>query len=177
MQYRVTGMTCAACSARVEKAVSKVDGVTACSVSLLTNSMSVEGTASPESIVRAVSEAGYGAAPENKPSADESALENTETKSLVIRLCVSAFFLLILMWFSMGYTMWDFPVPTVLNDRPLTIGWIQFLLAAIVLCINQRFFVSGTKAVLHRAPNMDTLVALGSAASFLYSTAILIDMT
>lgn len=177
MQYRVTGMTCAACSARVEKAVSKVDGVTACSVSLLTNSMSVEGTASPESIVRAVSEAGYGATPENKPSADESALENTETKSLVIRLCVSAFFLLVLMWFSMGYTMWDFPVPTFLNDRPLTIGWIQFLLAAIVLCINQRFFVSGTKAVLHRAPNMDTLVALGSAASFLYSTAILIDMT
>ena len=171
-QYNVTGMSCAACSARVEKAVSKVEGVTACSVSLLTNSMGVEGTASPEAIIAAVEEAGYGAskkgtdAKEKAASVNEDALKDRETPALKRRLIASLGFLAVLMYISMGHTMWNWPLPAFLSGNHVAVGILQMLLAGIVMVINQKFFINGFKGLLHRAPNMDTLVALGSAASF-----------
>ncbi len=164
-QYNVTGMSCAACSARVEKAVSGVDGVTSCAVSLLTNSMGVEGTAKPENIIKAVENAGYGASLKT-----EEALEDTETPRLRKRLILSLAFLLPLMYFSMGHMLWNLPLPT---ENHLIIGIIQLVLAAIVIIINRRFFISGFKGVIHKAPNMDTLVALGAGTSFIYSVAVL----
>ncbi len=182
-QYSVTGMTCAACSARVEKAVSKVPGVTACSVSLLTNSMGVEGSAAPGEIVAAVEEAGYGAAPKQggrmaaDPPALEKDLEDRESPRLKKRLFWSLGFLLVLMYFSMGHMMWGWPVPEALGHNHVALGLIQLLLTGVIMVINQRFFVSGFKSLWHRAPNMDTLVALGSAAAFGYSTYALFAMT
>ncbi|MBU3819607.1 MAG: cadmium-translocating P-type ATPase [Candidatus Faecalibacterium intestinavium] len=184
-QYNITGMSCAACSARVEKAVSQVPGVTSCSVSLLTNSMGVEGTASPESIVQAVQNAGYGAAPKAAPSsapaasADSAldALADHETPRLKRRLIASLVFLLILVYFSMGYSMWGFPLPAWFEGNHIAVGLVQLLLSGIVMVINQKFFISGFKSLLHGAPNMDTLVALGSAASFGWSTYVLFAMT
>ena len=180
-QYDVTGMSCAACSARVEKAVSQVPGVTSCSVSLLTNSMGVEGTASPEAIVKAVEEAGYGAAEKGaaKPSAAqaEEALQDHETPALKRRLLWSVGFLAVLMYFSMGHMMWGWPVPSFFAENHVAMGLLQLLLAAIVMVINQKFFISGYKSLWHRAPNMDTLVALGSTAAFVYSTYALFAMT
>ena len=181
-QYTVTGMSCAACSARVEKAVSKVPGVTSCSVSLLTNSMGVEGTASPESIIAAVEEAGYGAsqkgtAAEKTVSAGEDALADHETPALLRRLVASLVFLAVLMYISMGHMMWNWPLPAALADNHVAMGLIQLLLTAAVMVINQRFFISGFKSLIHRAPNMDTLVALGAGAAFVYSTYALFAMT
>ena len=182
-QYNVTGMSCAACSARVEKAVSKVPGVTSCSVSLLTNSMGVEGTAAPAEIIAAVEEAGYGAsekgtAAEKSSSADrEDALKDRETPLLKRRLIWSVGFLLILMYFSMGHMMWGWPLPPFYNDNHVAMGLTQLLLTAIIMVINQKFFVSGFKSLWHRAPNMDALVALGSTAAFVYSTYALFAMT
>ena len=182
-QYKVTGMSCAACSARVEKAVSKVPGVTSCSVSLLTNSMGVEGTAAPAEIIAAVEEAGYGAsekgtAAEKSSSADrEDALKDRETPLLKRRLIWSVGFLLILMYFSMGHMMWGWPLPPFYNDNHVAMGLTQLLLTAIIMVINQKFFVSGFKSLWHRAPNMDALVALGSTAAFVYSTYALFAMT
>ena len=180
-QYNVTGMSCAACVARVEKAVNKVAGVDSCSVSLLTNSMGVEGSASESDIIRAVEEAGYGASVKGAAQAqsattDEDALADKETPILKRRLCWSLGFLLVLMYVSMGHVMWGWPLPQVLSRNPVAIGLIQLLLTGIVMVINQKFFVSGFKSLWHRAPNMDTLVALGSAASFLYSTYALFAM-
>ena len=175
-QYDVTGMSCAACSARVEAAVSKVEGVTSCSVSLLTNSMGVEGTASDEAVIKAVTDAGYGAAVKGAAkSAAEDPLRDTETPKLVKRLIVSGAILLVLMYFSMGHMMWGFPAPKVFDDHIFS-GTFQMLLAIAVMVVNGKFFTSGTKAVLHGAPNMDTLVALGSAASFAFSTVELFIM-
>ncbi len=182
-QYNVTGMSCAACQARVEKAVSKVPGVTSCAVSLLTNSMGVEGTAAEADIIRAVEEAGYGAsrkgggAAKSSPSAGEDALADRETPVLRRRLIWSVGFVLILMYFSMGHMMWGWPVPKFFQGNHVAMGLIQMLLAIIVMVINQKFFVSGFKGLIHRAPNMDTLVALGSAASFGWSTWVLFMMT
>ena len=180
-QYNVTGMSCAACVARVEKAVNKVAGVDSCSVSLLTNSMGVEGSASESDIIRAVEEAGYGASVKGAAQAqstttDEDALADKETPILKRRLCWSLGFLLVLMYVSMGHVMWGWPLPQVLSRNPVAIGLIQLLLTGIVMVINQKFFISGFKSLWHRAPNMDTLVALGSAASFLYSTYALFAM-
>ena len=180
-QYNVTGMSCAACVARVEKAVNKVAGVDSCSVSLLTNSMGVEGNASESDIIRAVEEAGYGASVKGAAQAqstttDEDALADKETPILKRRLCWSLGFLLVLMYVSMGHVMWGWPLPLVLSRNPVAIGLIQLLLTGIVMVINQKFFISGFKSLWHRAPNMDTLVALGSAASFLYSTYALFAM-
>ena len=161
-QYNVTGMSCAACSARVEKAVSAVPGVTGCAVSLLTNSMGVEGTAAPEAVIAAVSAAGYGAslkgAAAPAAAAAEDPLKDTETPKLRRRLLVSLGFLLVLMYVSMGHHMWHWPLPAFLEGNPVAIGLVQLLLAAIVMVINQRFFISGIRSVLHGAPNMDTLV-------------------
>ena len=189
-QYNVTGMSCAACSARVEKAVSKVEGVTSCSVSLLTNSMGVEGTASPQAVIAAVEEAGYGAALKGAAAtgksrgyssiaADEAALEDHETPVLKRRLIASLGFLLVLMYFSMGHAMWGWPAPAWLShhQNPVGLGLLQLVLSAIVMVINQKFFISGFKSLWHRAPNMDTLVAMGSGASFVYSTYALFAMT
>ena len=182
-QYNVTGMSCAACSARVEKAVSKVPGVTACSVSLLTNSMGVEGTASPQAIIQAVQEAGYGASPKQAgPAAapagsDLDALADHETPKLKRRLLASLGFLLVLMYFSMGHMMWGWPLPGWFDGNHVAVGLVQLLLAGIVMVINQKFFISGFKSLLHGAPNMDTLVALGSTASFVWSTYALFQMT
>ena len=181
-QYNVTGMSCAACSARVEKAVSKVPGVTSCSVSLLTNSMGVEGTAAAADIITAVSEAGYGASlkgtEQNKSaSADADALRDTETPKLKRRLIASLGFLMVLMYFSMGHMMWGWPLPAFFENNHIAMGLVQLLLAAIVMVINQKFFISGFKSLLHGAPNMDTLVALGSSASFVWSTYVLFAMT
>lgn len=179
-QYNITGMSCAACSARVEKAVSAVNGVTGCSVSLLTNSMGVEGTASPEDIISAVQNAGYGAsikgAVKNSAAEDDS-LKDTETPVLRKRLVYSLVFLLVLMYFSMGHMMWGFPLPVFFENNHIAMGLVQLLLAAVVMVINQKFFISGFKSLFHRSPNMDTLVALGSAASFVYSTYALFAMT
>ena len=173
-QYTVTGMSCAACSARVEKAVKAVPGVTSCSVSLLTNSMGVEGTASASAIVKAVQEAGYGASPKaaaaETPSAELDALADHETPRLKKRLIASLVFLAVLMYFSMGHMMWGWPLPHWFDGNHVAMGLVQLLLAGIVMVINQKFFISGFKGLLHRAPNMDTLVALGSSASFLWST-------
>ena len=180
-QYTVTGMSCAACSARVEKAVKAVPGVTSCSVSLLTNSMGVEGTASASAIVKAVQEAGYGASPKaaaaETPSAELDALADHETPRLKKRLLASLVFLAVLMYFSMGHMMWGWPLPHWFDGNHVAMGLVQLLLAGIVMVINQKFFISGFKGLLHRAPNMDTLVALGSSASFLWSTYALFAMT
>ena len=170
-------MSCAACSARVEKAVSSLEGVRECSVNLLTNSMTVEGEAGDDIIISAVEAAGYGCALHNDDAEQQSrALEDTETKRLVKRLCFSAGFLIALMYLSMGYVMWDFPLPNVLAQNPIVIGILQMLLALAVMIINRKFFISGTKGLIHRAPNMDTLVSLGSFASFIYSVVILVLM-
>ena len=189
-QYNVTGMSCAACSARVEKAVGKVEGVTSCSVSLLTNSMGVEGTANAEAIIEAVEEAGYGAslkgkngtkgnsASENsKAGFSEDALTDKETPLLKKRLWVSLAFLLVLMYVSMGHSMWGWPVPDFLNRNPVAAGLVQLLLTVIIMVINQKFFVNGYKSLFHGAPNMDTLVALGSSAAFVYSTYVLFALS
>ena len=180
-QYTVTGMSCAACSARVEKAVKAVPGVTSCSVSLLTNSMGVEGTASASAIVKAVQEAGYGASPKaaaaETSSAELDALADHETPRLKKRLTASLVFLAVLMYFSMGHMMWGWPLPHWFDGNHVAMGLVQLLLAGIVMVINQKFFISGFKGLLHRAPNMDTLVALGSSASFLWSTYALFAMT
>lgn len=181
-QYTVTGMSCAACSARVEKAVSKVPGVTACSVSLLTNSMGVEGTATPQTIIAAVQAAGYGASEKGaeaaaSPSEAEKQLEDHDTPALKRRLIWSLGFLIVLMYFSMGHMMWGWPLPAFYNDNHVAMGLTQLLLTAVVMVINQRFFVSGFKSLWHRAPNMDTLVALGATAAFGYSTYALFAMT
>ena len=182
-QYNVTGMSCAACSSRVEKAVSRVPGVTSCSVSLLTNSMGVEGTAGSGEIIKAVQDAGYGASLKGasgeqiSASAAEEALEDHETPALKRRLIASVGFLLVLMYFSMGHMMWGWPLPAWFNDNHIAMGLVQLLLAGIIMVINQKFFVSGFKSLWHRAPNMDTLVALGSMASFLWSVYVLFAMT
>ena len=181
-QFNVTGMSCAACSARIEKAVSKVDGVTACSVSLLTNAMGVDGTASDEAIIHAVEEAGYGAsvkgqAAASSPAASEDALADKETPVLKRRLLLSIGFLLVLMYISMGHVMWHWPMPGFLNENAMGMAITELLLTIIIMIINKKFFISGFKGLIHRAPNMDTLVALGSSASFLYSLALLYQMT
>ena len=183
-QYNVTGMSCAACSARVEKAVKKVPGVTSCSVSLLTNSMGVEGTASPAAILSAVQEAGYGASPKtasaskaSDASTDLDALADHETPKLKRRLIASLGFLLVLMYFSMGHMMWGWPLPRWFDGNHIAMGLVQLLLAGIVMVINQKFFINGFKGLIHGAPNMDTLVALGSMASFVWSTYALFAMT
>ena len=181
-QYNVTGMSCAACSARVEKAVSGVPGVTSCSVSLLTNSMGVEGTADSSAIIKAVQDAGYGASEKGKEASvshasEEAALEDHETPKLRKRLLSSIVFLLVLMYFSMGHTMWNWPVPAFFANNHVAMGILQMILAAIVMVINQRFFISGFKSLMHRAPNMDTLVALGATASFAWSVYVLFAMT
>ena len=183
-QYTITGMSCAACSARVEKAVGKVPGVTACSVSLLTNSMGVEGTASPQDIIRAVEQAGYGASPKaagparaQPAAAALDALADHETPKLKQRLIASLGFLLVLMYFSMGHMMWGWPLPAWFAGNHLAVALVELLLAGIVMVINQRFFISGFKSLLHRSPNMDTLVALGSTASFVWSTYAVFVMT
>ena len=182
-QYNVTGMSCAACSARVEKAVSKVPGVTSCSVSLLTNSMGVEGTASSHDIITAVQQAGYGASLKGSSkeqvsmSEAEEALEDHETPVLKRRLIASTGFLIVLMYFSMGHMMWGWPLPAWFNDNHVAMGLVQLLLAGIIMVINQKFFISGFKSLWHRSPNMDTLVALGSMASFVWSVYALFAMT
>ena len=191
-QYTVTGMSCAACSARVEKAVSKVDGVTSCSVSLLTNSMGVEGSATDAQIVEAVEQAGYGASPKGAATESENnkannsleqlkaaqdALVDRETPKLRNRLIASLIFLVVLMYFSMGHMMWGWPLPEFFNGNHVAMGLLQLLLTVAVMVINQKFFISGFKGLIHGAPNMDTLVALGSAASFGYSVYALFAMT
>lgn len=184
-QYNVTGMSCAACSARVEKAVSKVPGVASCSVSLLTNSMGVEGTAASAEIIKAVVDAGYGASIKGSDtqnsgesvSADEEMLKDHETPVLKQRLIASLVFLAALMYFSMGHMMWGWPVPEFFKDNHVAMGLLQLLLSIMIAVINQKFFISGFKSLLHRAPNMDTLVALGSGASFVYSIYALFAMT
>ena len=182
-QYNVTGMSCAACSSRVEKAVSRVPGVTSCSVSLLTNSMGVEGNASSHDIIQAVEQAGYGASLKGagkeqvSMSEAEEALADHETPVLRRRLIASVGFLLVLMYFSMGHMMWGWPLPAWFNDNHIAMGLVQMLLAGIIMVINQKFFISGFKSLWHRAPNMDTLVALGSMASFVWSVYALFAMT
>ena len=184
-QFNVTGMSCAACSSRVEKAVSKLDGVTSCSVSLLTNSMGVEGNVSDDTIIAAVQNAGYGASVKGTETAGasiqreaaEEALEDHDTPVLKKRLFASLGFLIILMYFSMGHMMWGWPLPHFYDNNHLAMGLTQLLLTVIIMVINQKFFISGFKSLWHRAPNMDTLVALGSSAAFLYSTFALFEMT
>ena len=184
-QYNVTGMSCAACSARVEKAVSKVAGVTSCSVSLLTNSMGVEGDATAQDIIAAVEEAGYGASPKSSGSSsettthasDEGILKDKETPVLRKRLIASLCFLLPLMYFSMGHMMWNWPIPSFLSGNHIAMGLIQLLLTTIIMVINQKFFINGFRSLWHLAPNMDALVALGATASYIYSTYALFAMT
>jgi Cu2+-exporting ATPase len=182
-QYNVTGMSCAACSTRVEKAVSKVPGVTSCSVSLLTNSMGVEGTASSQAVIAAVVDAGYGAslksagADRSRTSVDAEALEDHETPALKRRLIASVGFLLVLMYFSMGHMMWGWPLPHWFDGNHVAMGLVQLLLCAIIMVINQKFFINGFRGLLHRSPNMDTLVAMGSMASFVWSVYALFMMT
>ena len=184
-QYSVTGMSCAACSSRVEKAVSKVPGVTSCSVSLLTNSMGVEGTATSDAIISAVEAAGYHAEKKgtgtkgNQGSAakDDALLKDTETPKLKKRLFASVGFLLVLMYFSMGHMMWNWPLPSFFAGNHVAMGLLQLLLTVMIMVINQKFFISGFKGLLNKSPNMDTLVALGSGASFLYSVYALFAMT
>ena len=181
-QYNVTGMSCAACSARVEKAVNGVEGVTSCSVSLLTNSMGVEGTADASAIIKAVQDAGYGASKKgtdtkssHAASEYEEMIRDRETPALKKRLIYSVGFLLVLMYFSMGHMMWNWPVPDFFAHNMLAQGLLQLLLTVVVIVINQKFFVSGFKSLWHRSPNMDTLVALGSAAAFVYLCVIYDD--
>ena len=189
-KYVITGMSCAACQARVEKAVGKLDGVDNCSVSLLTNSMAVEGSASAKDIIKAVEDAGYGASLFDEPGTDsednnkgydysreEEALRDKETPILKKRLISSLAFLMVLMYFSMGHMMFGFPIPGFLEGNHVAMGIVQMLLTIIIMVINKKFFISGFKGLLHGAPNMDTLVALGSAASFVYSVAYLFIMT
>ena len=192
-QYTVTGMSCAACQARVEKAVSKVPGVESCNVSLLTNTLGVEGTASPAEIMKAVEDAGYGASPKDagqgsgtgrragsltaKLAAEEEALKDHETPVLKKRLIASLGFLLVLMYFSMGHMMFGWPLPAFFDGNHVAMGIVQMLLAGIVMVINQKFFISGFKSLFHGAPNMDTLIAMGSGAAFVYSTIMLLAMT
>ncbi len=190
-QYTVTGMSCAACQARVEKAVSKVPGVESCNVSLLTNTMGVEGTASPEDIMKAVEDAGYGASPKGagqesgrqagsltaKIAAEEEALKDHETPVLKKRLIASLGFLLVLMYFSMGHMMFGWPLPAFFDGNHVAMGIVQMLLAGVVMVINQKFFISGFKSLFHGAPNMDTLIAMGSGAAFVYSAVMLLAMT
>ena len=182
-QYAVTGMSCAACSARVEKAVSGVPGVTSCSVSLLTNSMGVEGTAQAQEIIAAVENAGYGASRKGSGTESEAGdrsealLEDRETPGLRQRLWYSAGFLCVLMYVSMGHMMWGWPLPSGLAENHVAVGLLQLLLTTAVMVINQKFFVSGVRSLLHRAPNMDTLVALGAGASYGYSVYALFAMT
>lgn len=182
-QYNVTGMSCAACSARVEKAVNKVPGVTNCSVSLLTNSMGVEGTALPEDIIKAVEEAGYGASLKGQEGisgayeTQEDELKDTETPVLKKRLIWSLAFLAVLMYVSMGHMMWNWPLPSFFEGNHVAVGLVQLILTAFVMIINQKFFINGFKSLWHRAPNMDTLIALGSTAAFVYSTYALFAMT
>ena len=182
-QYNVTGMSCAACQARVEKAVGEVPGVTSCSVSLLTNSMGVEGDASEQAIIEAVEKAGYGASvkgeknKKNDLKAEKDALEDKETPILRKRLITSLIFLLILMCFSMGHMMLNFPLPKFFEGNHIAIGMVQMILSAIVMFINRKFFISGSKSLIHGAPNMDTLIAMGSGAAFIYSTVMLFAMT
>ena len=181
-QYNVTGMSCAACSARVEKAVLKLDGVTACSVSLLTNSMGVEGDVKPEEVIAAVESAGYGATLKGSERKSDNSekddnLKDTETPALLKRLIASLVFLIVLMYFSMGHMMWGFPLPEFMENNHIAMGLIQLLLTAAVMVINQKFFISGFNALFNRAPNMDMLVALGSSAAFVYSTYALFAMT
>ena len=187
-QYNVTGMSCAACSARVEKAVSKVPGVTSCSVSLLTNSMGVEGTASAADIISAVEAAGYGASEKGHHAAEqagksgvsiaeaEDSLKDRETPKMKQRLIASICFWVPLMYISMGHMMWNWPLPSVLADNHMAIGLIELLLTTAVMVVNQKFFVSGFKGLIHGAPNMDTLVALGAGASYVYSLYALFAM-
>ena len=182
-RYTVTGMSCAACSARVEKAVSAVDGVTSCTVDLLTNAMSVEGTAAPSAVIAAVEKAGYGAQQKGASgarsaagAADEAALADRTTPKLVRRLIVSAGFLLLLMYVSMGRLMWGWPLPSFLADDPMALGLTELLLTTAVMVVEQRFFISGTRSVLHGAPNMDTLVSLGAGAAYVYSTVVLFQI-
>lgn len=179
-KFNVTGMSCAACSSRVEKAVSKVEGVQSCSVSLLTNSMGVEGSASDESIIAAVEKAGYGASvagAEKKQSAETDQLKDKDTPVLMHRLIASVGFLVVLMYISMGHMMWGWPLPAFFADNHIAMGLVQLLLCVIIMVINQKFFISGFKSLIHRSPNMDTLVALGSGASFVYSVYALFAMT
>lgn len=179
-KFNVTGMSCAACSSRVEKAVSKVEGVQSCSVSLLTNSMGVEGSASDESIIAAVEKAGYGASvagAEKKQSAETDQLKDKDTPVLMHRLIASVGFLVVLMYISMGHMMWGWPLPAFFADNHIAMGLAQLLLCVIIMVINQKFFISGFKGLIHRSPNMDTLVALGSGASFVYSVYVLFAMT
>lgn len=178
-EYNVTGMSCAACSTRVEKAVKSVDGVNACAVNLLTNSMGVDGTAKPDEIIKAVVDAGYGASLKN--GVDNNAVkksdDSSQTKFIKIRLIISLVFLLPLMYISMGHTMWGWKLPTALENNHIAIGIIQLLLCSIVMIVNQKFFINGFKGLIHKSPNMDTLVALGSGASFVYSVYALLAMT
>ena len=186
-QYTVTGMSCAACSTRVEKTVSKVPGVTSCSVSLLTNSMGVEGSATDQEIIKAVVDAGYGASAKdaggekkggaNSAAASEGALADHETPILKKRLLYSVGFLLVLMYFSMGHMMWNWPLPAFMDGNHVMMGLVQLYLTVIIMVINQKFFINGFKSLFHGAPNMDTLVALGSFASFGYSSYALFAMT
>ena len=179
-KFNVTGMSCAACSSRVEKAVSKVEGVQSCSVSLLTNSMGVEGSASEESIIAAVEKAGYGASvagAEKKQSAETDQLKDKDTPVLMHRLIASVGFLVVLMYISMGHMMWGWPLPAFFADNHIAMGLAQLLLCVIIMVINQKFFINGFKGLIHRSPNMDTLVALGSGASFVYSVYALFAMT
>ena len=180
-QYNVTGMSCASCVARVEKAVNKVDGVTSCSVNLLTNSMSVDGDVKSSDVISAVEKAGYGASLKGNSSKEnktnDEALKDTETPKLKKRLFSSLVFLLLLMYISMGHMMWGFPLPSILANNHIAMGLIQLLLTGIIMVINQKFFISGFKALIHRSPNMDTLVALGAGASFIYSVYALFAMT
>lgn len=180
-QYQVTGMSCAACSARVEKAVSNVEGVTSCSVSLLTNSMGVEGTADSSAIIAAVEKAGYGAskkgADQQTVSSNEDLLKDRETPILKKRLILSLCFLIPLMYVSMGHMMWNWPLPKIMAENHVAMGLFQLLFTTAVMIVNQKFFISGFQSLWHRAPNMDTLVALGSGASYIYSVYALFAMT
>lgn len=179
-QYNVTGMSCAACSARVEKAVNSVDGVTSCAVSLLTNSMGVEGTASPDEIIKAITAAGYGASLKDgtkKEATNSDELKDTETPKLIKRLVASVVFLIPLMYISMGHMMWGWPLPHFMDNNHVAMGLAQMLFAIIIMVINQKFFISGFKGLINKSPNMDTLIAIGSGASFLYSTYSLFAMT
>ncbi len=180
-RYSVTGMSCAACSARVEKAVSNVEGVTECSVNLLTNSMCVEGNASPQSVIKAVTQAGYGASLQNNSTSNnnpnrQESVEDSDTRKVIIRLVASVIFLIPLMYVSMGAMMWGWPLPQSLAENHIATGFIQLILTAIIMVINQKFFINGFKGITHLSPNMDSLVALGAGASFIYSTAVLFKM-
>ena len=181
-QYNVTGMSCAACQTRVEKAVSALDGVESCAVSLLTNSMGVEGSASPEEIMAAVEAAGYGASPKEDVGAQKAvtsgdSIKDTETPRMKKRLIASVIILIPLMYVSMGHMLWDWPLPGFLRGNHVAMGLYQLILSGLVLVINQKFFISGFKGVIHKSPNMDTLVALGATASYAYSVVALFAMT